>query len=606
MTAGSKWVGSMAINFEQGGTEKPSGNESVGRIVSVTGSRGIVLLDQSKVLKVTARPEMGTLLKIDTPNSHVLGLVSAMSIPVPSQVQTESEVWIAEVEFVGELQKNEAGEVTTFRRGVSVYPSLADPVYIAGREDLEIAYSWDSENAVTIGTIYQDRSIPATVRVDELLGKHFAVLGTTGTGKSCAVALILQAILRKNREAHILLIDPHSEYSASFRSMAEIVSPSDLHLPYWFLTFDEIVEVLVGDRSGKDPVVEILADLIPIAKANYGSNRTRKTKLGFKNRAVDGVGYSVDSPTPYRISDLLALIDERMGTLEHQKNIWPLKQLKQRIEAVSKDQRYAFMFGSLTVQDHMSDVLGRLFRIPVDSKPITILQLTGLPSEVVNVVVSVLCRMTFDFGLWSDGMIPVTLVCEEAHRYIPTDAKLGFEPTRRAIARIAKEGRKYGVSLCIVSQRPSELDPTILSQCNTVFAMRMCNERDQQIVTAAVSDTAASMLEFLPSLATREAIAFGDGVTLPVRICFDELAEKDMPKGRTAQFTEKWRQQIGNREFLDAVVEKWRAGGSPFGYDSNKLNKDDELMDLPVEGSTEEIDPRDFFREARQKLTTLT
>ena len=147
------------------------------------------------------------------------------------------------------------------------------------------------------------------------------------------------------------------------------------------------------------------------------------------------------------------------------------------------------MFGSLTVYDGMAQILGRIFRVPVNGKPITILELTGLPTEIINVVVSVLCRMTFDFALWSEGQVPVTLVCEEAHRYVPANTSLGFEPCKRAIAKIAKEGRKYGASLCIVTQRPAEIDPTILSQCNTVFALRMSNDRDQEIVKSAIADT---------------------------------------------------------------------------------------------------------------------
>ena len=158
------------------------------------------------------------------------------------------------------------------------------------------------------------------------------------------------------------------------------------------------------------------------------------------------------------------------------------------------------MFGSLTVYDGMTQVLGRIFRVPVNGKPITILELTGIPSEIVNVVVSVLCRMTFDFALWSEGQVPVTLVCEEAHRYVPANATLGFEPCKRAIAKIAKEGRKYGASLCIVTQRPAEIDPTILSQCNTVFALRMSNDRDQAIVASAVADTGSGLAR-VPALA---------------------------------------------------------------------------------------------------------
>jgi uncharacterized protein len=199
--------------------------------------------------------------------------------------------------------------------------------------------------------------------------------------------------------------------------------------------------------------------------------------------------------------------------------------------------------------------------VPVNGKPITIIELTGLPPEVVNVVVSVLCRMAFDFALWGEGKIPITVVCEEAHRYVPLNPQMGFEPCKRAIAKIAKEGRKYGCSLCIVTQRPAEIDPTILSQCNTVFALRMSNDRDQAIVASAVMDTGTGLIEFLPALGAREAIAFGDGVPIPVRIKFDELPANALPRSTTAQFSEKWQESLGDEGFLEAVVERWRAAG---------------------------------------------
>ena len=226
------------------------------------------------------------------------------------------------------------------------------------------------------------------------------------------------------------------------------------------------------------------------------------------------------------------------------------------------------MFGSVTVYDGMAQVLSRVFRVPVNGKPIAIVELTGLPPEVVNVVVSVLCRMAFDFALWGEGQVPITLVCEEAHRYVPLNPQLGFEPCKRAIAKIAKEGRKYGCSLCIVTQRPAEIDPTILSQCNTVFALRMSNDRDQAIVNSAISDTGSGLLEFLPALGHREAIAFGDGVPLPVRIRFDEIPREFLPRSSTAHFSEKWQKSVEDESFLESVVERWRAAGVCGGLDT--------------------------------------
>lgn len=542
---------------------------SIGRIVSVTGSKAIVLLDSGHDVRdaQSLRPEMGTLLAIDTAHTAVLAIVSALSVPVPAQREGDTEVWIAELGLVGELWKAAEGKAATFNRGVTVYPGLGDRTRIASKPELELAFCGDADRSVRVGCIRQDSTIPAMVRVDDLLGKHFAILGTTGTGKSCTTALILRSILEKNPAAHIVLLDPHNEYATAFSEWAEVVSPRNMQLPFWLLNFEEIVEVLVSDMSRKAEI-EILQDLIPIAKARYSSGRGRDPHAT-RRSPQDSGRYTVDTPVPYRISDLTSLIDERMGKLENKRDLAPYRTLRTRIDTMSQDARYAFMFGSLTVYDGMTQVLSRIFRVPVDNKPITILELTGLPTEIVNVVVSVLCRMTFDFALWSEGQIPVTLVCEEAHRYVPLNSSTGFEPCKRAIARIAKEGRKYGASLCIVTQRPAEIDPTILSQCNTVFALRMSNDRDQQIVNSAVADTGSGLLEFLPALGQREAIAFGDGLALPVRIKFDELPRHALPRSSTARFTEKWQKSVGDVGLLEHVVERWRTAGIALGHDSS-------------------------------------
>jgi hypothetical protein len=554
-------------------TAPTASDRSIGRIVSVTGSKAIVLLDPAahgKKTSMTDRPEMGTLLAIDTTNTVVLAIVSALSVPVPAQRDGETEIWIAELGLVGELWKNAEGKPATFNRGTTVYPSLGDRARVASKFELQLAFCGDTSGSVRVGNIRQDSSISAMVKVDDLLGKHFAILGTTGTGKSCTTALILRSILDKNPNAHLLLLDPHNEYATAFGEWAEVISPRNMQLPLWLLNFEEAVEVLVGDPNRKAEI-EILQELIPMAKTRYSSGRGGGSENPKLRRGVlDTSRFTVDTPVPYRISDLMSLIDERMGKLENKRDLAPYRQLKTKIEMISQDGRYAFMFGSLTVYDGMAQVLSRIFRVPVNGKPITILELTGLPTEVVNVVVSVLCRMTFDFALWGEGHVPVTLVCEEAHRYVPLNPNMGFEPCKRAIAKIAKEGRKYGASLCIVTQRPAEIDPTILSQCNTVFALRMSNDRDQAIVTSAISDTGSGLLEFLPALGQREAIAFGDGVALPVRIKFDELPKSALPRSSTARFTEKWQTSVGDEGFLDAVVERWRTAALGHGTDSGQ------------------------------------
>ena len=559
----------MQTPMPSSGQTAKASDSSIGRIVSVTGSKAIVLLDgpqDGRVRSLNDRPEMGTLLAIDTANTIVFAIVSALSVPVPAQREGDAEIWIAELGLVGELWKSADYKKTSFNRGVTIYPALGDRVRVASKAELEIAFCGDTERSVRVGCIRQDASIPAMVRVDDLLGKHFAILGTTGTGKSCTTALVLRSILEKNPAAHIVLLDPHNEYATAFGDWAEVISPRNMQLPFWLLNFEEITEVLVGDPERKAEI-EILQELIPIAKSRYSTGRNTESTKIVRRGVIDTGRYTVDTPVPYRISDLTSLIEERMGKLENKRDLAPYRQLKNCIDTISQDGRYGFMFGSLTVYDGMTQVLGRIFRVPVNNKPITILELTGLPTEIVNVVVSVLCRMTFDFALWSEGQVPVTLVCEEAHRYVPVNSSLGFEPCKRAIAKIAKEGRKYGASLCIVTQRPAEIDPTILSQCNTVFALRMANDKDQAIVQSAVADTGSGLLEFLPSLGQREAIAFGDGMSLPVRIKFDELPKHALPRSSTARFSEKWQKSMGDEGFLEQVVERWRMSGIGSGGD---------------------------------------
>ena len=222
-------------------------DKSIGRIVSVTGSKAIVMLDSPKeggVLR-NDRPDMGTLLGIDTANTVVLAIISALSVPVPAQRDGDAEIWIAELGLVGELWRDESGSANLFARGVTVYPALGDRVRVASKSELEAAFCGDSSRSVRIGCIRQDSTIPAMVRVDELLGKHLAILGTTGTGKSCTTALILRAILAKNPAAHIVLLDPHNEYATAFSEWAEVISPAQHAASVLALE-------LRGDRRGPD------------------------------------------------------------------------------------------------------------------------------------------------------------------------------------------------------------------------------------------------------------------------------------------------------------------------------------------------------------------
>jgi DNA helicase HerA-like ATPase len=260
------------------------------------------------------------------------------------------------------------------------------------------------------------------------------------------------------------------------------------------------------------------------------------------------------------MSDALRYLDTAMGSLNRPDSVAAYQTVKGRILALQNDARYGFVFGSrLTLRDELAEILAQLFRIPVNGKPITIVDLSGIPSEVVNVVVSVLCRLSFDFALWSETPVPITIVCEEAHRYASRDKLLGFEAAKRALFRIAKEGRKYGVSLCLVTQRPSDLAPGLLSECNTIFAFRMTGQEDQDIVRGALPEASHGLMNFLPALRNGEAITVGEGVSMPMRLCFTLPPEGRRPKSATASFVHEWSNEVDG-SVVEHTVERWRRG----------------------------------------------
>ncbi|WP_027183290.1 ATP-binding protein [Desulfovibrio inopinatus] len=511
-------------------------------VTSVAGAKVFAELDGE--MKDLGR--IGSLVKIKTPQSLTFGMIGSAK-----RAETDHGIKrIIEINLLGEaLEFDEAAGTFKFQRGVSYAPNLDEEVFPTVSQDLAQIYSKPKTSNVQVGWLYQDTSLPAYVVTDALLGKHFAVLGTSGSGKSCTVAVILRSVLNALPNGHIVLLDPHDEYSRCFGEKANIITTDNLELPYWFLNFEETVEVLCsGDEAAREMEAAILKDAIYTAKFDYVSKMENPFPL------------TVDTPTPYRLNRLVEILKEGMGKLDKPESSLPYMRIMARLDSLKKDRRFAFMFSSLVVQDVMPDVLSQILRIPSSDKPITIFNISGVPSEIVDVVVSLLCRTIFDFNLWSPrgGSAPVLLVCEEAHRYIPTDESKGFGPTRKAIARIAKEGRKYGVSLGLVTQRPSELSESILSQCNTLFALRMSNEHDQRFVERAMPENAAGLLASLPALRTQEAIAVGEGVTVPMRIRMNDLDEAHRPHSDTAAFSLAWKEDSLSTDFVRNSIERWR------------------------------------------------
>lgn len=540
----------------------------IGRVMSVGSSRAMVTINKNIISKNQLHlAQLGTVLKILTSTSIVVAMVSSLDI---AGVDDEgmNDGCVARLDILGEITTNPTTKATKFFRGVRSFPVLNEAVYNMSPDDLKLIFTTEKDQTIKVGRLQQDNKIVAHVRTDDLLSKHFAIIGSTGSGKSCTVALVLGAILEQNQDAHVVLFDPHNEYSKSFGSMAEVVRQDTLDLPIWLFDFDETVELLTSAiTQHRHEETEILSDVILKAKRLYDrslqntTDTSSQAKLDELEKELHRSGghISLDSPVPYRMRDIIKLLNHSMGKLENSHNIQPYKRLVRRIESLMSDPRYQFVFRGQAAPREIEEILGRLFRIPVNKKPICILDFSSIPSEAIDVVVSVVSRLAFELAMWSKRSIPILLVCEEAHRYIPVDDSKGFASTRKAISRIAKEGRKYGVSLAIISQRPSELDPSTLSQCGTIFSMRLSNELDQAFVRAAVPDGAGELLTFLPSLGTAETMVFGEAVNLPMRIVLNTLHESLRPHSSSAAFTDLWNAGEVSGRYMNTVYANWRS-----------------------------------------------
>ncbi|MEO1745280.1 MAG: DUF87 domain-containing protein, partial [Pseudomonadota bacterium] len=429
------------------------------------------------------------------------------------------------IALIGEVVEKDGKP--TFSGGLSAYPYPGSIAHRVRSADLQAIFASSDPSAVRIGSLSQARELDAMISIDTMIERHFAVVGTTGAGKSTSVSLLVRDIVKVQPDTTVLILDPHNEYGQVFTGLAEEINEHNLDLPFWLFRLEELVQVIFRGRTAIPEEVDILRDLIPQAKVKFRGDSDGI--IVRKNDRSNAAQVTSDTPIPYRISDLTELINERIGKLDKRDERASLKALMNRITAAVNDPRYRFMFANKTISDNMTEVLSSIYRIPANGKPITTLQLNGIPSEVVNAVVSVLCRIAFDLGVWSEGKYRTVVLCEEAHRYIPANKEENFGPTRAAISRIAKEGRKYGVTLGLVTQRPSELDPTIFSQCSTIFSMRLGNDEDQEIMRKSISGASRSYINFLSSLANREAVAFGQGVSTPMRMIFREALPHELP-----------------------------------------------------------------------------
>ncbi|MBC3942598.1 ATP-binding protein [Sphingomonas albertensis] len=543
-----------AVSLDGGLASADAMAAPIGVVFAIAGSSSRVLLDRASIgglfddpdPVVAAAGQVGSQVKMRVGGTWLVANVRSLKLE-----DTAGTCIAAEIDFLGEGDEEKlTGKLYRFRRGVTRYPMPGCEVFPITSSDLEQVYAADDRVNITVGTVYPTEDIRAALYVDAMLGKHFALVGSTGTGKSTGAALILHRICELAPQGHIVMIDPHGEYAAAFKSNGAIYDVSNLQMPYWLMNFEEHCEVfLTSSGTARQFDSDILAKCLLAAKA--------KSRIGQEIAKL-----TVDAPIPYLLSDLTAIINAEMGKMDRAGDTAPYLRLKTKIDEIKADPRYGFMFSGMLVADTMAGFLARIFRLPGEGKPISIIDVSGVPSEITSVVVAVLARMTFDFAIWSrnEPQRPILLVCEEAHRYIPAGEETG-SAVGRILGRIAKEGRKYGVSLGLITQRPSDLAEGVLSQCGTIIAMRLNNDRDQAFVRAAMPEGARGFLDSIPALRNRECIICGEGVTIPIRVSFDRLEESKRPASSDPLFSELWRDVGGEDQIIGRTIQRWRAQG---------------------------------------------
>jgi hypothetical protein len=522
----------------------------IGTVVSVSNGITSVLLDPGITSlkreiggKNYSIGQIGTYVLIPMGSLVLIGMVQQLTkkdVPINGQAQQR---YVMDVNMVGTVKSGR------YERGVSVFPSVDCPVFLAEDADLAVAFSVFQKFGFSVGQISLFENQRAYLDANRFFGKHIAILGSSGSGKSCTVASILQKV-SKFPDTNIIVLDIHNEYKKAFQDNCNHIDIAEFELPFWLMNFDELREMFIDEKDeNSSSQITVLKDLIIASKK--GKNPEMSPLI------------TIDTPVYYDMSEIrakLQYMDTEKSSVGGQTREGPFygkfTRFLVRLDSKMNDPRYAFMFRlkkyiqSTSINDLLMHILGA-----DGSAQVTILDLSGIPFDIVNTIVSLLARTIFDFNFWNPNRreFPILLVFEEAHNYLPSTGTTTTS-ARRTVERIAKEGRKYGVSIMVVSQRPVEVSETILSQCNNYVVLRLTNPLDQSYIRRLVPDTFASLTEVLPSLRQGEALIVGEAISMPLRVQIDYPDPE--PDSSDIKFYEKWKQS-GTRTKIEDVVTRW-------------------------------------------------
>lgn len=558
----------------------PLENLAIGTIIEVDGSHIVAELkpgitELSRVFGGDTYPigQFGSIVKIHFGRRIIFAFVGRLRMKAEYELergiapQAASDERVIEADLFGEGEWSRDTTVTPigwelkFDRGVATYPLPQQTVYLTPKRELRFIYGHGKGPAVHLGEHVGTGGTKCFAEMNELLGKHTAILGSTGAGKSGTVAAVLHSLLERGTKAglanwkpRIVVLDPHNEYAKAFGDKHTRLSTDEgtLKLPYWLLNFQETVSLIIGKTEF---VATSQSNIVKLALLKARSDAAEKLGIDPTTQPL-----TVDSPTPYLIQKFKDYVNEQRPPGKDKKEQEPFNSVINKLETLERDSRMNFMLSPWDGEtDEFASVLSQFVG---DGKPVRIVDLSGVPNEVAGICSAVIARTLFNLKVWQTTAErerdPVMLVCEEAHRYVPNRGEAQYEAAQEAIRRIAKEGRKYGIGLLLVSQRPSEVEATVLSQCNSWIILRITNDADREHVRAILPDSMAGLTKMLSGLRRQEAIFVGQAAILPSRILIRSLTEEQLPRSNDIDFDKGWQGAIMTAEELGVIANRWR------------------------------------------------
>jgi len=589
----------------------------IGKIIEVNGNSIKIELDGNlgnlnRTIEGRVYPigQMASVIKIHFGRRVIFGFVkmlrmsSEVDLLDNTKITPSDDSRILEADLFGEAIWSEVSNELDFNRGVETYPLPLQYAYLTIREELEEIYLAAEKKAeskfdpmIPIGTYVGSNKAICRANINKLFGNHCAILGSTGAGKSATVAAILHAILEykfkkdNSLSPRIILIDPHGEYAKAFRDKAIVYrayseasasgeTSIDLKLPYWLMSGDEFRAMVIGktEREATSQNNIVYEALSYARMVQAGIIKSMDNPLGEQvadlmagRQEDDRSSFDRDKPIPFKLEEFIKHTDKVQGNkIGKTDPRTPSDGVRQKVEAVLRKLRVLksnpqlkfimdeFSEKSPTIETVLTQFVGK---DKGQDKGIRIIDISGLPNEISGPLTALISRLLFQYKLWQTPeerrKDPVLIACEEAHRYVPNHGEAQYKEAQESIRRIAKEGRKYGIGLMLISQRPSDVESTVLSQCNSWIVLRLTNSQDQEHVGRFLPDSLSGLTKILSSLTRREAVFVGEAAALPSRIKIKELSLEQLPDSSDISFIDGWTNELLESKDICAITNRW-------------------------------------------------